>query len=399
MGYGKYSKKGQPFALVNPSFYPQVLLPPEQIGWLVSQPEHILSHEKANEDIHALPFLAPGFNNYAHLELIRAIRHDLTRNIANTEAAFRDELEHTASEALGHAGDSSWREVNLAETLDTIIFGVCLRIFFGPSLCRDAKYIHLVKTWTRVTGGLMIAVSQLVPWLLKPVVGLVAGLPIYYYWLRMIAFLYPTYKQRIVYLQTSKQCPPEDMVTWMVDLALKCNPGKTPSISALIVRLTLVLESAIRESLRLSPLSDRMLSRRVVQKGGIRLPDGQLLRHGTWIAVAATGIHRDECNYESPNEYRPFRFCSTEEKTGKPKASTPIPATSEKFLAFGHGRHSCPGRWFASYAMKVMIGYILVNYEIEPLDNRPSNSIVGQTIVPPLEVKIRVRRKTETECK
>jgi cytochrome P450 len=100
------------------------------------------------------------------------------------------------------------------------------------------------------------------------------------------------------------------------------------------------LESAIRESLRLSPLSDRMLSRRVVQKGGIRLPDGQVLRHGTWIAVATTGIHRDERNYESPNEYRPFRFCSAEGKMEKSKGSTPIPLTSEEFLAFGHGRHS-----------------------------------------------------------
>jgi hypothetical protein len=219
------------------------LLPPEHIRWLISQPEHILSHEKANEDIHALPFLAPAFDNSAHLELIKAISHDLTRNIASTDEALRDELEHTASEMLGHASDSSWREVNIAEALDTIIFGVCLRIFFGPSLCRDAKYIYLVKTWTRVTGGMMIAVSQLIPWPLKPVVGILAGLPIYYYWLRIIVFLYPTYKQRIRCLQTAIESAPEDMVTWMVDLALKSNPGKNPGISALIVRLTLVVSA------------------------------------------------------------------------------------------------------------------------------------------------------------
>jgi hypothetical protein len=219
------------------------LLPPEHIRWLISQPEHILSHEKANEDIHALPFLAPAFDNSAHLELIKAISHDLTRNIASTDEALRDELEHTASEMLGHASDSSWREVNIAEALDTIIFGVCLRIFFGPSLCRDAKYIYLVKTWTRVTGGMMIAVSQLIPWPLKPVVGILAGLPIYYYWLRIIVFLYPTYKQRIRCLQTARESAPEDMVTWMVDLALKSNPGKNPGISALIVRLTLVVSA------------------------------------------------------------------------------------------------------------------------------------------------------------
>lgn len=52
-----------------------------------------------------------------------------------------------------------------------------------------------------------------------------------------------------------------------------------------------------------------------------------------------------------------------------------------------------PGRWFAAHAMKLIIGYILVNYDIEPLEKRPVNSVVGQTIIPQLDVKIRVRRR------
>lgn len=50
-----------------------------------------------------------------------------------------------------------------------------------------------------------------------------------------------------------------------------------------------------------------------------------------------------------------------------------------------------PGRWFAAHAMKLIIGYILVNYDIEPLNKRPANSIIGQTIIPPLHVPIRIR--------
>ena len=99
------------------------------------------------------------------------------------------------------------------------------------------------------------------------------------------------------------------------------------------------MESTIRESLRLSPLSDRMLSRRVVQKGGITLPDGQFLPRGTWLAVAAVGVHRDEQTYEDPDEYRPFRFLSIDTETQESKTML-VPVTSEKFLAFGHGRHS-----------------------------------------------------------
>ncbi|KAB8277903.1 cytochrome P450 [Aspergillus minisclerotigenes] len=446
-GYKAFSRKAEPFAICNPSFYPQVLLPPEQIPWLLSQPENVLSHEKANEDVHALPYLAPAFDNYDHLELIRAIRTDLTRNIPNTEDAFLDELRHTTDEVLGASGDKAWKEVNLTAVLDSIIFGICLRLFFGVSLSRNRTFVYYVKIFTRVTGAMMLFVSQLVPWPLKPVVGIVAGFPIYYYWVRLIIYLYPTFKERIQCLRTKKETPPADMVTWMVDLAMSQNPTRKVHISSLVVRLTLIvflpvdvliamtdnffldllssdpdrkyyntlrqeaeaafthrdksqpisqsmpyMESTIRESLRLSPLSDRMLSRRIVQKGGITLPDGQFLPRGTWLAVAAVGVHRDERAYEDPDEYRPFRFLSENTETKEAKAMM-VAVTSEKFLAFGHGRHSCPGRWFAAHAMKLIIGYILVNYDIEPLEKRPVNSVVGQTIIPQLDVKIRVRRR------
>jgi hypothetical protein len=181
------------------------------------------------------------FDNYDHLELIRAVRHDLTRNFVRTEDVLMDELEHAANESLGPSGDNSWREVNLVEVLDKIIFGVCLRIFFGPSLCRDPKYTYYVKTFTRVTGALMIFVSQLVPWPLKPLVGLIGGLPIYYYWIRLIIILYPTFKQRMQCIQTKKETAPTDMVTWMTDLALSQHPGRSISICALVVRLTLIV--------------------------------------------------------------------------------------------------------------------------------------------------------------
>lgn len=212
---------------------------------MLNQPENILSHEKANEDVHALPFLAPLFDNYNHLELIRAIRGDLTRNIAVTEDAFLDELRYITDKTLGNSGTTEWKEINLADTLDEIIFSVCLRVFFGQSLCRSPTFIYYVKTFTRVTGGMMIFVSQMVPWLLKPIVGIIAGLPIYYYWIRLIILLYPTFTDRMECLKTKKGKAPVDLVTWIVDLAISENPTKKVHISALVVRLTLIVGYSI----------------------------------------------------------------------------------------------------------------------------------------------------------
>ena len=91
----------------------------------------------------------------------------------------------------------------------------------------------------------MIFVSQMVPWLLKPIVGIIAGLPIYYYWIRLIILLYPTFTDRMECLKTKKGKAPVDLVTWIVDLAISENPTKKVHISALVVRLTLIVGYSI----------------------------------------------------------------------------------------------------------------------------------------------------------
>ena len=51
-----------------------------------------------------------------------------------------------------------------------------------------------------------------------------------------------------------------------------------------------------------------------------------------------------------------------------------------------------PGRWFVAHLLKLIIAYITVNYDIEPLEKRPLNRIVGNSIVPSHSVTLKVRR-------
>lgn len=67
--------------------------------------------------------------------------------------------------------------------------------------------------------------------------------------------------------------------------------------------------------------------------------------------------------------------------------------TSETFLSFGHGRHACPGRLLAVTEMKLLLAYVIMNYDIKPLPKRPDNSFVGGTIIPPMKATISVRRR------
>ena len=48
--------------------------------------------------------------------------------------------------------------------------------------------------------------------------------------------------------------------------------------------------------------------------------------------------------------------------------------------------------------MKMTLAYIALNYEIQPVNNglrRPSNMIIGDVIVPPQDVMIKVRRRRQ----
>ncbi|KAF8670477.1 hypothetical protein AX14_005850 [Amanita brunnescens Koide BX004] len=36
-----------------------------------------------------------------------------------------------------------------------------------------------------------------------------------------------------------------------------------------------------------------------------------------------------------------------------------------EYLAFGQGRHACPGRFFATSEVKTMLAHVLLNYDIK----------------------------------
>lgn len=54
---------------------------------------------------------------------------------------------------------------------------------------------------------------------------------------------------------------------------------------------------------------------------------------------------------------------------------------------------SSPGRFFVAHELKMILAYLVNNYEIKPIAGRPKKQWLGQTIIPPLKVMIQVRRR------
>lgn len=60
-------------------------------------------------------------------------------------------------------------------------------------------------------------------------------------------------------------------------------------------------------------------------------------------------------------------------------AATP----DETYLPFGYGQHACPGRFFAINELKVLLAYIICNYEFKTTDGRrPGNFFFGLGVIP-----------------
>lgn len=158
------------------------------------------------------------------------------------------------------------------------------------------------------------------------------------------------------------------------------------------------LDSAMRESARINSFVPLASIRIVVAPGGVTTPSGLHLPRGTSVCTHALPVFHDPDVYPDPDVYRPFRFaekrvCAGEDGGYVEQARQAFATTSTEFAAFGHGRHACPGRFFASSELKLMLAYVVMNYDFEFTDVRPKNSWVGVNRVPPMKATIRVTRR------
>jgi cytochrome P450 len=134
-------------------------------------------------------------------------------------------------------------------------------------------------------------------------------------------------------------------------------------------------DSAIRESMRISNFATRGITRKVVAKDGLRNEEeGWTAPHGSFISLDEHSRHHDPKIYPDPDSYDAFRFSRPREEYEASRDSSPkdlekyvdmknlsMVSTGENFLAFGHGRHACPGRFLVQHELKVRESPIVRN--------------------------------------
>lgn len=116
------------------------------------------------------------------------------------------------------------------------------------------------------------------------------------------------------------------------------------------------------------------------------------------MAVNLHSPHFDESIYEHSGTFNPDRFLK--EKNGIDAAKghgrpSDMTTTSNEFLAFGNGRHACPGRYLAASQLKVMMAHVLINYDVkfEKEGVRPADLWLLSSCIPNPNAKVLFRKR------
>lgn len=118
---------------------------------------------------------------------------------------------------------------------------------------------------------------------------------------------------------------------------------------------------------------------------------------GSIVALPVQHAHYDERVYQNAQSFQPFRFIHIEDTTGTTQVKKSAVTLDEHFLAFGHGKHGCPGRFFVIHEMKLMMANILLNYDIEHLEARSELFNVMWLKLPLNNLTLRVRRRLSSQ--
>lgn len=125
----------------------------------------------------------------------------------------------------------------------------------------------------------------------------------------------------------------------------------------------------------------------------IPLPDGHTVPKGAQIKVMMDA-HWNPTVYPDPEVFDPARYLKLRSQEGQ-ENNWQFVTVNENMLGFGHGKHACPGRFFASNEVKIALCWMLIKYDWELVQPLDQGWYLGLEVITDSEAKLRYRRRKE----
>ncbi|KAF8833162.1 cytochrome P450 [Paxillus ammoniavirescens] len=436
-GYEKH--KGTPFKVADMHRWKVVLSGRHFVEDVSKASDDELSLAEAANDEFKVKYTL-GHDVYHNPYHVPIIRSQLTRNVGILYPDIRDEMVTAFEEILDLRGNE-WKSVPAFQAIQKVVSRTSNRIFVGLPLCRNPDWIDLNERFALdvAKGAVLIG---LFPKVLAPLVARymtsVPGST-----RRAMKHLGPIIEVRRKHIEEYGKDwadKPNDFLTWLMDhpdgsqgsvkeltlriLSLNFAGLHTTSISFAQVLYDLAanpqymhplreeveaivetdgwskealgkmrkLDSFLKESQRMDGISCVSMSRKAMKD--FTLSDGTVLPQGTIVTIASQATRLDNGYYENADVFDPFRFANMREEDGD-DAKHSFASTNPEYLAFAHGRHACPGRFFVATALKSMLAHVVLSYDIKLEDNatRPRSWSMGVHIVAHPTAKVVFRKR------
>ncbi|OSC97933.1 cytochrome P450 [Trametes coccinea BRFM310] len=438
-GYQKYF--GTVFKVPMLDGWLAVFTGPKLIDELRRSPDDVLSAaEGASQVLQLRHTLGPGADDQFH---VAVVRDKLTRSIQALCPDVLDEVSAAFQEYIP-ARDDEWVGVTVFPVVQQVIARASNRVIVGLPKCRDPEYLKVAVNFTHDVF-ISSFIINLFPDFLKPFIGRMTTMVSKNKKVLMPMIVPMLQERQRMYEMHGDdwEDKPRDFLQWLLEEGrhkdtpfdnivekvllvnfgaihtssgtfthalynLAANPQYIQPLREEVERIIAEegwtktslgkmykVDSFLKESMRLADGSLLNVFRKALKD--VTLSDGTFIPRGTLVCAAAMTAHRDGTRYPEPDTFDPFRFARMREGGVEAATKHQLVNTSVDFLTFSHGKHACPGRFFAANELKTMLAYLVLNYDVkfEEEGKRPANLRFGPADLPAPNATVLFRKRRD----
>ncbi|KAL3421057.1 cytochrome P450 [Phlyctema vagabunda] len=456
----KYSSKGLVCAIPGFGLLEEVIIPSKSLRWFTSQPDSVVGCYESFAELDKAEWTFGNAKFILNPWGGNLVRTQMGRVLENLAAAINDELKYAFDRWIG-GNYNDWTEVEVMSSMKFIVAQASSRFTIGTSLCRDENYLSITIRWLDYFVPIVAIIGLvpkflrplLAPIIVSPITYLTWRIskvfePVYNERMALLQnpnidssnepqdhfqmmlrhaqkvetgeFNFPDMTRRLLvanfgsYHQTGialtnavlnilgsdKQYDTISVIRQEIHSVMNDFGDKTWTKAG--VAKMVRLDSILRETLRLHSFGNRSILRRIMIDG-FKTEDGVHIPKGTNVSVFAYPPQMDEETYKNPYEFDPFRFSRMREAEAEAdvaessKNNLTFVSIGPQYLPFSYGKHACPGRFLVDFELKMLVAYLVMNYDLELPERyqgqRPETKWVAEASFPDTSAKMRVRRR------
>ncbi|KAI0449783.1 cytochrome P450 [Xylaria acuta] len=449
-----YSKaEGRSFTISTPSNDHVLITSNALIIELINAPLHSLSLHAVATEMLQPKYTMSGFEwqeqrGVEGTGFVRALRSLLTSHLPYHRVNLENVISQTLHEELSKVGEDGYTRAKLFPMIKRIVTKVNCLIFFGEDLSRNEEFTAAALEFPQVVI-LTAEFMRITPKFLRRLTA--SFITRRHSSARTLCrFLEPIVSERLTDRMKGNNLKPVpvDCMQWLIDTSPRKNPWSPTrmmgeimaiwfsSVHQLAMTATyavedlclheeyvdplrqeiqkqlaeggelqpdleglILLDSFIKESIRCNNVDAISCRRKALRD--VTLQDGSVVKRGDWVCIPQRAMMHNSSRYANPEVFDGRRFVRANATILKGQLTDLIPdkgtssltTTSIEWPIWGLGNTACPGRFYASLVMKMILTQILLEWECKMSESFLPRTMVWRSSVVPREGTVVMFRK------